>query len=502
MEIKASKKLILLILACALGVGLLYYGIAIRPKADAELLRASADLNWYRISAVFDPKQAKLSCMQAVEYRNIHYVEFDKLYFHLYPNAFRYEERVPFFDDEKQEAYPNGFSPGWIDIQQVMVNGKPVEFSIGGYSNDILCISLETPLKPGQKVKIDMVYIVKLPNCIGRFGYGQHTFNVTNWYPIACVYDHTGWNIDPYYPVGDPFYSDVANYQVEVKVPSGYTIAATGKAIQERVEGDHKVLEFKALAVRDFAWIASKDFEVVSRSIDGITVYSYFLRGNRSGGEKALDCAAAAIEIFNRRFGRYPYSHLAVVQADFFVGGMEYPCLVMIDKNLYSQGQQWLEYVTVHETVHQWWYAVVGNDQIDEAWLDEGLTEYSTILYYEDRYGEDVAKQVYDRVIVDGRCSYLQNYYAQGSKHTIAQPIYRFTDWLTYDVVVYGKGASMFDDLRRAAGHQKFYAILQRYYEDNKFKNATVVQLIKACEEVTGKSWDGFFKKRLKSLDW
>jgi len=502
MKIKALRRLIFIVLACMLGAGLLSYGIAARPKADAELLKASAGLNLYRIYAVFDPDQATLRCTQTVEYRNNHDVKFDRLYFHLYPNAFRDEKRVPFFDEEKQRAYPNGFSPGWIDMEQLMVDGNPVEFSLGGYSDDILSIVLKKPLKPGQATKINMIYTVKLPNCLGRFGYGQHTFNITNWYPIACIYDHTGWNNDPYYPVGDPFYSDVANYQVKVKAPSDYTIAATGEAIKVKAEGNYKVWEFKAQAVRDFAWIASRDFEVASRSVDGITVYSYFLPDSRDGGEKALDCAATAIEIFNRCFGRYPYGHLAVVQSDFFVGGMEYPCLVMIDKSLYGKDQQWLEYVTVHETAHQWWYGVVGNDQIDEAWLDEALTEYSTILYYENRYGQDAAKQVYDSVIVDGKCSYLQGYRVQGLNHTIAQPIYRFTDWLMYDLVVYGKGASLFDDLRQAVGLQKFYGILQRYYEDNKFKNATAAQLIEACEEVTGKSWDDFFEKRLKSLDW
>lgn len=502
MKVKVLKRLILIMLACLLGAGLLYHGIAAWREADTWLLKASADLSRYRITAVFDPERAEISSIQTVEYRNNHDINFDRLYFHLYPNAFRDEKRVPFFDEEKPRAYPNGFSPGWIDIQQVAVNGKPVKFRIEGYSSDILAIELETPLKPGQRAGINMVYTVKLPNCVGRFGYGQHTFNITNWYPIACVYDHSGWNTDPYYPVGDPFYSDVANYQVEIKAPAGYTIAATGKAVDVKDEGDYRVWKFEAMAVRDFALIASREFEVVSRRVDGITVYSYFLPGSRDVGLKALECAAAAIRIFNRRFGKYPYSHLAVVQSDFFVGGMEYPCLVMIDKSLYDGDHQWLEYVTVHETAHQWWYGVVGNDQIDEAWLDEALTEYSTILYYENRYGEEVGKQVYDRVIANGKCAYLQGYGVHMMKHAIDQPIYRFTDWITYDLVVYGKGASLFHELRQAVGEETFYDILQRYYEDNKLKNATAAELIKACEEVTGKSWDEFFKKRLKSLSW
>lgn len=502
MNVKVLRGFILAILVFAILVGVLCCDSVTQLHPPGELVKASENLSWYYIEVVFDPNTAKLICTQTVEYRNNHDVEFDRLYFHLYPNAFRDENRVPFLAEEKQRAYPNGFSSGWIDIEEVVVCGNPVEFNVGGYSGDILSIVLGTPLRPRQMIEINMKYTVKIPNCIGRFGYGKHTFNVTNWYPIVCVYDHTGWNTDPYYPVGDPFYSDVANYRVNVKAPYDYTLAATGKILDVKAEGAYKIWQFKALAVRDFAWIASQDFEIISRTVDGLTVYSYFLPSYKEGGIKALDCAVTAVQIFNRRFGKYPYEHLSVVQADFFVGGMEYPCLVMIDRSLYSQDLQWLEYVTVHETAHQWWYAVVGNDQIDEPWLDEALTEYSTILYYENRYGENVGKEVYNRVIVDGKCSQLQKYYAQGFTSRIDQPVYKFKDWVTYDLVVYGKGASLFNDLRQAVGSQKFYGILQKYYRENKFKNANACDLIKACEKVTGKSWKYFFQKRLRSLNW
>ncbi len=470
-------------------------------QAQAELLELSKGLSTYDIDVTFEPEKARLICEQNVKLVNRDDAEFTSIYFHLYPNAFKDESRVPFMSDEKEAAYPNGFSPGWIEIQLVTADGSPVHYNIGGYTNDILAILLDKPLEPGSSISIRMEYIVKIPNSIGRFGYGDNTFNITNWYPIACVYDHDGWNTDPYYAIGDPFYSDVANYHVSIKAPPDYVIASTGNILDVKDDGGHTVWDIEALVVRDFAWLASKEFEVRSRKVGQTTVYSYFFSENKNSGMKALEYAASALEIFNNCFGKYPYDQFSVVQSDFFVGGMEYPNLVMIDTSLYLEQQQvWLEYVTVHETAHQWWYGVVGNDQIDEPWLDEALTEYSTILYYGHRYGKDMENEIYNTMIAEGKSSYLERYLADESQIELAvdQPVYKFPDWVLYDLVIYGKGAGVFREMHQVAGDNKFYDILQVYYENNKFENATFADLLKACEEVTGESWDDFFKKRLK----
>lgn len=228
-------------------------------------------------------------------------------------------------------------------------------------------------------------------------------------------------------------------------------------------------------------------------------VYSYFLPEYREGGVKALEWAVSALQIFNSCFGKYPYRQFSLVQSDFFVGGMEYPNLVMIDKNLYEERQYpWLEYVTVHETAHQWWYGVVGNDQIDEPWLDEALTEYSTVLYYGHRYGRDREREIYNTMIVEGKQLFLERYMSdeQELELSVDQPVYSFPDWLLYDLVIYGKGAGVFREMHRITGDEGFYEILQEYYENNKFENATFADLLKACEKVTGESWDAFFEKQ------
>ena len=502
---RRSLLLVLFIFILLVSLGGAYIFRYARPgekngrQAETELLKASRGLNVYDMDVIFEPDDAQLICKQSLKLVNRDDAEFNSVYFHLYPNAFKEENRLPFLSDEKEAAYPNGFSPGWIDVESVSIDDYPVDYQIGGYTNNILAILLDKPLKPGGSINIAMEFRVKIPNSVGRLGYGDDTFNITNWYPIVCVYDKDGWNTDPYYPVGDPFYSDVSNYLVRIKAPADYVIASTGDIIDIRDEDGYRIWEIEALVVRDFAWIASERFEIESQQLDHTMVYSYFLPEYREGGGKALEWAVSALQIFNSCFGKYPYRQFSLVQSDFFVGGMEYPNLVMIDKNLYEERQYpWLEYVTVHETAHQWWYGVVGNDQIDEPWLDEALTEYSTVLYYGHRYGRDREREIYNTMIVEGKQLFLERYMSdeQELELSVDQPVYSFPDWLLYDLVIYGKGAGVFREMHRITGDEGFYEILQEYYENNKFENATFADLLKACEKVTGESWDAFFEKQ------
>ena len=110
----------------------------------------------------------------------------------------------------------------------------------------------------------------------------------------------------------------------------------------------------------------------------------------------ATKISKESIEIFNDMFGKYPYNIYSVIASDFYIGGMEYPTLSMIDEGLYTNKNKFLlEYVIAHETAHQWWYSVVGNDEVSEPWLDEALTEYSTILSFEKKYGKNIIENLY-----------------------------------------------------------------------------------------------------------
>lgn len=449
----------------------------------------------YMINVSFDQNQKVLDCVQHIKYTNNEDVNLNDVYFHLYPNSFHDKNNAPFEESDMKEAYPNGFSDGYIDIKSVKINGNEALYKLQGQQKDIMRIIPKKSLRPGITLNIEMKYTVKLPNCLSRFGYGDNTYNVANWYPIASVYDRKGWNNDPYYAVGDPFYSDNSDYTVNITVPKNYTIASTGSIQSITNNGDKKIWSIKAQNVRDFAWVASDKFKVKKAKAADTDVYSYYFTD--SEGESSLKYAVDSINTFNKYFGKYPYKQFSVVESDFFIGGMEYPNLVIIDKSIYEpESAKMLEYVISHETAHQWWYGVVGNNEVDEPWLDESLTEFSTILYYGQKYGSDVENKMFQNMIVRqsyGRILNMDYYVPQ----IIAQPVYKFDSMLVYDSLVYGKGAMMFYQLRKEMGDDKFKTWIQGYYNMYKYKNSTGKALIDSCKKFTGKDWSTFFNKWL-----
>jgi hypothetical protein len=493
-----SRVALVIIAVCLVtAIWFLLPTVRYRPGKDPALVRAARDINEYEIKAKFDPEAKSLSCSQRVIYRNNSGRELTHLYFHLYANAFKYEERPVFPPDEMERAYPKGFSSGFIDILGITVNDVNAYYILGGYSEDIMMIILNEPLKTDDRVSIEFDYTVWLPNCLGRFGYGDNTIKAANWYPIASVYDDQGWHLNRYHSIGDPFYSDIANYRVTLDMPDDYVIASTGDILKKKKYGGGIRWEIEAEAVRDFVFLAGTDFKVSSVEVDGTRVNSYYFTDTY--GLKALDYAANAIKIFNRIFGKYPYRQFSVVESDFYIGGMEYPNLVMIDHNLYnSQSLEFLEIVTVHETAHQWWYGLVGNNQVDDAWLDEALTEYSTVLYYGHRYGLEKEQMMYEGHIAGGKYGFFEGYMKSlGIDETIHRPTYEFPDWITYDILVYGKGAMMFHTLRLELGDEVFYKVLQEYFKRYRFKNTDKEGLIGVLNEYTGRDWTAFLEEWL-----
>lgn len=461
----------------------------------------------YKIEGRFLEEKKALEVEQKIDYKNLHKKAFDKVYFHLYPNAFKEEEGSPFFKDELKRAYPMGFEPGYIDIEEVQVEDKKASYEIGGEDNTILAINLAKEIKPDEIISIVIKYTIKLPPAYSRFGYGENTYNFGNWYPIAAIYDYKGWNIEPYYKVGDPFYSEISNYQVTLKLSKEFTLATTGnikskKSSKEKnIDYRENIWQIEAQAVRDFAWLISKDFKLKKGKADNTDIRVYYFKGQEA--DEAVEVAQDAIKIFNNLFYPYPYQQLSVASCDFYIGGMEYPNLVYIDYNQFSNSNTLiLEYIIAHETAHQWWYGIIGNDQVNSPWIDEALTEYSTILYYREKYGEETMMHMLKTMVIDD--------YVRGKKllniedERIGKSVDEFKNNMEYSSIVYSKGAMMFYELEREIGRENFQKVLKYYVENNKFKNVGEEEIQDIVKAVTGKDYEEFFNKWLEgdvSLD-
>lgn len=428
---------------------------------------------------------------QTVNYKNSTSNILNEVYFHLYPNSFSATAtHTPVSKLYESKAYPNGKSYGSIAIDDVQIKDDDCSFALDSADGDILKVTLNAPLYPNDFVCIQMKYKITIPNILHRFGYNDKTINLGNIYPIACVFDENGWDKNPYNSNGDPFYSNLANYSVSITYPKEYILASTGEKTETCQTENVRATKIYAPAVRDFAMVLSKNFEVQKVECGDTTIEYYFY--DDENVQKSLETAQKALCTFNETFGNYPYPSLAVVKTGFLYGGMEYPNLVMI-----SDGLEKYEDFTntiVHEIAHQWWYGVVGNNQFEHGWLDESLAEYSTVIFYEKNPEYNIVREICIKNAITSYTMFVDVFEDVFKKvdTSMDRRLDQFDTEPEYVYASYVRGMIMFDDIRNLIGDRTFFRCLKNYYSKYQGKNATPQNLIAVFEDTSG--------KRLKSV--
>jgi len=443
----------------------------------------------YNISAKFDGEKVIDAKMQ-VDYFNNTETEITELKFNLYPNAFREDAKLkPVPVQSMAQAYPNGVSYGGIEITNCAQDGEIIGFEISGVDSNILVLCLKNGVFPSERTILEINFTSTLPNCKLRYGYFNGVVNLGNWYPVLCVHESAGFYECTYSSVGDPFYSEVSDYNVNITVPGEYTVASGGECLKTVVDGNITTYSFTFENVRDVAFCLSKDFEVFAGNTGDIDIYFYYTECDFVGD--VGEAIERAIDVYSNLFGEYSYDVITVVETPFLQGGMEYPQLVYVSDAL---GKEDFITATVHEVAHQWWYATVGNNQCEYAFLDEGLAEYSTLLFYENypEYGVERDE------IVNAKTTEYHAFYGvfdqlTGKVNTKMQRnLSGFSGEYEYVEISYVKSILMFDGFRESVGDKKFFKGLKRYYEDLKFKLATPDHLISSFEK-SGCDAQGYF---------
>lgn len=452
----------------------------------------------YKLNLTFIDENYTLEGQENVEYYNNSDNMFEFLCFHLYPNAYREDAKNKIVSvSNMQKAYPNGESYGNIDILEVKSGQETLNYEITGQDKNILKIMLKNELYPDERVELSIKFIVKLANINHRLGYGENTINCANFYPIACVYNNgKGFNEDLYHSNGDPFCSECSNYEVNINYPSEYFLASSGQVEKSENIGNLRKNTIKCEKIREFSFILSKLFKISSEKV-GNTIVNYF---GYKEDENLIDClkvSVKALKTFNKLFGEYPYEVLNIAKSNFAYGGMEYPNLVLISDDI--QIQKDYEYVIIHEIAHQWWYGVVGNDQYNHAWMDEGLAEFSTLLFFKENpdYGENFID------LLDG-CEKNYKFFEKIYKKTTGEvdgrmdrPLHEFKTEPEYSQCTYTKGVLLFNSIMSTVGERKFYKALQNYYSEFAYMIAYPEDMIASFSSSTGYDLEGFIKSWL-----
>jgi Peptidase family M1 domain len=376
----------------------------------------------YVIDAKLDDKNNMLTANWQLTYKNNSTQTLDFIYIHVWPNAYRNRKTAY----AKQELRNSSLSfhqqkaaeYGGISELDFKVNGMAAQMVVDPKFIDVVKVMLPTPLKPGQSAVLTTPFVLDIPNSTSRLGHVGQSYQMTQWYPKPAVFDSKGWHNMPYLDQGE-FYSEYGTFDITLTLPANYVVGATGELqtasereflaqkVAESTEllakdsenpkdtipassDKTKTIRYTTKDVHDFAWFADKRFYVqksVAKLASGRTVdtWAMFTNVERDLWKEGVKYVTRAVEFYSENVGEYPYSHAtAVMSALSAGGGMEYPMITVIGK---SSSAQNLDIVITHEVGHNWFYGILGSNERDHPWMDEGMNSFYEQRYTRQYYG-------------------------------------------------------------------------------------------------------------------
>ncbi len=444
------------------------------------------DRNRYYIEASLDYEEpiAAIRGAERVRYTNHSADALDQIVFRLYANLASFGGRMIIYraaiNDQpayERPADPNANDPNMPD----------------GYRNTVFLLDLPEPLQPDQSVEITLEFSVTSERGMyasyGQWGFQDNVFSGPEWVPTLSVYTPgEGWWMGIAPPDGDAAFTESGLYETYLTVPEHFVVAMSGSEIESIPVGDgKKTLHYVSGPMRNSLLVASPLFGKITQEVDGVAVNVYYWPGGESPAEDVLKVAVNSVRAFDKNFGQYPFAEFDVVET-FNATGVEYPGIVIIADESWVRGDPFLEVTVAHEAAHQWWYSLVGNDQVDQPWLDESLTSYSEYVYAYEVYGERRAR--------DWENNHRDNYnFYRGTGAPdlpLNLPVSSYTD-NNYGMIIYRKGPLFFAELEELLGRDTFLKGLQLYFEQHRYEVVQSVDMLNAMEEVSGQQLDELF---------
>ena len=469
----------------------------------------------YRIVADLQLDDHSIAVQETLLYHNQSPDTLSDLFFHLYLNKHR----------KASLALPElKFDTGGIDLHNVTVNDSLHE----DYRIDqtLMHLPLNAPLVPGDSLQLTFKFSAVIPPSTGRYGYQGVHYDVGNWYITPVVYDRYGWHLHQH--LDNEFYQEWGYFRVTIRVPQDFIVGATGNLLngnevispdefaasdRQRAEYADSVLipwEFEADKVHDFAWTTDPSYLRKQVEWNGTTLNFLILDYNEESWHEVTDWGAKVVEYLSQTFGRYPYKQMTVADTYIRAGGIEYPQLVMINDFInpdYEPGE--FRAVIIHEIAHNWFYGLLGNNQLEHEWLDEGFTTFAEIKAMEYIFGTEGNLEMRNRGWYaehfgyhnDVRRDHLLSYLTLAKFNQEEDPIDLHADYLGPNgyTLQYSKAGNVLFLLEYTLGDSLFALVMHRYFERWRYRHPYPEDFIQIVREVSGCNLHWFFEQWLKT---
>ena len=509
----------------------------------------------YEIDVTLDDEAKRLDGRVILTWKNPSDDQISELQFHLYTNGFKNAKstfvrellhgQAVSSDSHTSKKIPwdkdDGW--GWLRITKMTVNGDDVTDRIAAYQPDdgnvddesVVRVTLPTAIPPRGTARIEMTIKAKISQCKRRTGwFGDDFLLLSHWIPKIGVYEtpgmrfvpadapHGEWNCHQFH-ASTEFYSDYGVYDVRITLPEKYVIGTSGQ-IQNVLTNDDgtKTVIAHAEDVHEFTWVADAQFREETgfwkspRTGQEVSVRLLYQPDHEALSGKYLEAAIASLEHADNWLGAYayPYSNLTVVdpRKGSSAGGMEYPNLITGGgswwaERLFGEGVRATELVTIHEFMHQIWYGVVGNNEFEEAWLDEGFTTYSEGRITSDLYGAKTSVIDWWGVTAGSTGMHRASLGRARSRNDGSIADWTFSHWYAGVGLnmAYSKSSLMLNTLENYLGRDRFDDIMRTYYQRWRFKHPCRTDFVAVVNEVAGENLDWFLDPVLNdgsSLDY
>lgn len=474
----------------------------------------------YEMDIDFDVKKHQFTGKQEVKYTNNSPDELNKVFYHLYFNAFQPGSMMDIRNQNLPDSDPrvagriSQLKPdeiGYLRVAKLEMNGQPVQFEEVG---TILEVTLPEPIKAGEEVEFEMEFTGQVPLQIRRSGRNSAEgidYSMAQWYPKMAEYDYQGWHANPY--IGREFHGVWGDFEVKITIDKDYIIGATGvlqnpnqigygyEGNNEKVKRKGKKLtwHFDAKNVHDFVWAADPDYKHTKLKTDsGVMMHFLYQENDRTKEvwEKLPAIMNEALTYMNANYGDYPYPVYSFIQGG--DGGMEYPMATLItgERPLGS-----LVGVSVHEWFHSWYQMMLGTNEALYAWMDEGFTSYGSTetMNYLRGKGLIPGKKV------DNPHARTYTGFANFTRRGIEQPLSTHADHFrtnaAYGVGAYTKGSIFLNQLSYIVGQDAFKKGMLDYYNTWKFKHPNPNDFIRIMEKQSGLELDWYREYWVNTVD-
>lgn len=418
----------------------------------------------------------------------------DSMMFGVYANVLRRQSAIPVESERREAAFPAGYAPGGMDFMSVRVNGEKAQWAVQGAEETFMRV--ECPLKAGESAQFTFEYYLLLPCFSGSMGVGDLTWRLSNFYPSVLVWDEYAQDFvrNGYTAMGEPLYSECADFRVTLSLPETYALAAPG-VVDAVNEGGTVHYEITAEQMRSMTLIFSRKMFPRSAQTESGTDIQVWANTARAA-DAILKEAKGMMDYLENGLGAYPWERLTLIETEYLYEGLSQPGVIQISNRLCGafEGEELAKAVR-KLCAQQYFECIAGVNRSEYPWLSDGLSAYMALTYIDDTQGRDAYLKAFNAQILPS----LQITIPGGM--TVDSTAGRFNSRMEYELITVDRCAVILHDMRQSMGEEVFMAALREYIDRTSMGNAVVIEFLEAMRDVSGRSWNEYLYGQMHNMD-